>query len=79
MQVSKLIEALQRVVQVAGDVPVVLRELESDAETELKSLGVHIDAQTGDTGGNVTLEHAAASPSNPPSEAPAEPTAPAAG
>lgn len=57
MTVQDLITGLQKVLQVAGDIPVVVRHLETETVTELRSLGVHIDPTTGGTAGQVVLEH----------------------
>lgn len=66
MTVQDLITGLQKVLQVAGDIPVVVRHLETDATTELRSLGVHIDPTAGGTAGQVVLEHTAPIPANTP-------------
>lgn len=71
MKVSELVGMLQKVSQIVGDVPVVLKELASEAETEIKSLGVTLDSAEGSEGGTVTLQHAtsttpAAAPANEP-------------
>jgi len=57
MKVSDLLAALQKVQQVAGDVDVVLKDVDQGVETALLSLGVHISASTGDTSGAVVFEH----------------------
>jgi len=72
MKVTELIAALQKVQQVAGDVPVVLKDVEGDAETALLSIGVHIDPTSGSPVGGVTLEHG-----EQPASPPVEPEAPA--
>lgn len=70
MTVSEIIAALSRVQQIAGDLPVVFKEIESDAETVLQSIGVNIDPNSGAAGGSVTLQHstAPAAPAAPPAE-----------
>lgn len=60
MLISELINALGKINQIAGDIPVVLKHVEQEAETELVSLGLHIDPTSGSTGGKITLEHGAA-------------------
>jgi hypothetical protein len=65
VNISDVTAALTKVSQLVGDVPVVLRDLETDAETELKSLEVSIDAATGQTSSIVTVTH------GPPAPAPA--------
>lgn len=65
MTVSELLSVLQRVQQVAGDVPVIVKDLEHDAETVLQSIGLHIDPSGGQAGGSVVLEHATAKPADP--------------
>ena len=74
MKVSELLTALQKVQQVAGDIPVVLKHLEDGAESALLSIGVHIDPTSSGDGGQVELEHGQA-PEAPPQEqeAPAPP------
>lgn len=62
MLTSELIAALNKVNQVAGDVPVVLKRIEDDAVTELATIGVHIDPTSGSTSGQVVLEHATPAP-----------------
>lgn len=57
MKASELSGALGRVQQVAGDVDVLLRDLDTGAVTALRSLGVHIDPSADGTGGTVYLEH----------------------
>jgi hypothetical protein len=76
MDVSQLIAALQKVSQLAGDVPVVLKHAESEAETVLQSIGVHINPTTGETSGEAVLEHGDAPDTPPaPDPTPAEPAA----
>lgn len=66
MHVSELLAALQKVQQVAGDVPVVLKHVENGAESELLSLGIHIGASSPDQTGRVELEHGDAPPASEP-------------
>lgn len=66
MLTSELTAALQKVQQIAGDIPVTLVRVEDEAETVLKSIGIHIDPSSGAVEGGLVLEHGAVSPSNPP-------------
>lgn len=76
MLTSEIIAALQKVQSIAGDIPVVLRRVEDDVETELLSIGVHIDPATSSTKGSVALEHGApAAPAEPAVAAAPETTA----
>lgn len=76
MLASELIDVLNKVKQVAGDVPIVLHSIEDDALTYLESVGVHIAPGDAAAAGRVELEHTA----TPTGVAPvaAEPPAPAA-
>ena len=73
MKISELVGVLNKVQQVAGDVPIVLKAVEDGAETGLLSVGVHIDPTTAE-GGSVALEHGQAPPASPAPEP--EPAAP---
>jgi len=75
MKVSELAAALQKVQQVAGDVPVVLKAVEGGVETALLSIGVHIDPTSAE-GGTAELEHGEQSaPAPAPEPEPAAPPA----
>lgn len=69
MLISELSAALQKVQQVAGDIPVVLKDIEHGVETELRALGIHIDPSSGSASSTVELEHAVPTqaPVSPPS------------
>lgn len=76
MKISELVAALQKIGQLIGDVPVVLRHLETAAETEIRSLGVSLDPVAETAASAVTLAHTEATP--PPvvvAEPPAKSTA----
>ena len=75
MKISELVGVLNKVQQVAGDVPIVLKAIEDGAETGLLSVGVHIDPTT-EEGGSVALEHGQApSPASDPEPEPTPPPA----
>lgn len=71
MKISELVAALNKVQQVAGDVAVVLYDLDAKIKTELVDLDVHIDPTTGEAGSAVVLDHAATPPEAPPAKPPA--------
>lgn len=75
MKVSELTAALQKVQQVAGDVDVVLKDVEGGAETDLLSLGVHIGTSPDDQASRVELEHGTAQQPLPVDPEPAAPPA----
>lgn len=47
MTISEVVAILQKVNQVAGDIPVAVKALESGAETVLQSLDIHLPALEG--------------------------------
>lgn len=57
MKVSELLSVLQKVQQVAGDVPVIARDIEHEVETAVHTVGIKIDPAGADGAGCVTLEH----------------------
>ena len=57
MLISELVSALNRVTQLAGDIPVVLKDVETEAETVLLSLGIKIDPAADTASSSVTIEH----------------------
>lgn len=73
MLISELLAALGKVNQLAGDIPIVLKHVESEAETELLSLGLHIDPTSAEVGGSVTLEHGTPPAAPAPTPTPADP------
>ena len=62
MVISELVTALNRVQQLAGDLPVVLKHVEQDAVTVLKAIGVHLDLSGESAAGQVQIEHGDAPP-----------------
>lgn len=58
MTISELISALNRVSQVAGDVPVILKSVEGDVETEVKALTLSFDPRSGSTSSQIAVTHA---------------------
>lgn len=74
MNLQALIQALQSLVPLVADAPVILHDLESGAETVLHTIGVDVSVETGQPTGNVTLKHGAPAPAPaPPSEPPPPP------
>lgn len=76
MKITELVAALNKVQQIAGDIPVVLKDLGTETETVVHSLGLHFNPSDSSTGGNVTIEHGPADEtSTPEPEPPAPPAA----
>lgn len=67
MKLSDLATLLARVQQFAGDVDIVLRDAETEAESVITDLGIHFDPTSGQTGGQLTVTHGQA-PAAPPAE-----------
>jgi hypothetical protein len=57
VNISELVAALNKVNQVAGDIPIVLHELEGEAETEVKALILAFDPTSGETSSKVAISH----------------------
>lgn len=70
MKLSELIAGLNKLTQFAGDLPVVIKNVESEAETVLHSIGINIDPSSGTANGSVTINHGTA-PEPAPEPAPA--------
>lgn len=62
MKISDLSSLLTKVQSIAGDVEVVLKSAETELETVITDLAVHISPETGSTGGTLEVEHAPAVP-----------------
>lgn len=85
MTLNELIQGLNKITQFAGELPVVIHNAETEAETVLHSIGISIDP-AGTANGKVTINHgttpapavpAAGDPgTNTPTD-PADPTTPA--
>ena len=78
--ITQLVAALQKVNQIAGDIPVVVKHVEQDAETALLHFGLDLDPASGSTGSKLILTHGPApaapaapdpAPASPAGEAPA--------
>lgn len=69
MKISDLTSLLSRVQSIAGDVEVVLKAAESEVETVITDLGIHLDPTSAAAGGTLTIEHGTAPPP-PPVDAP---------
>lgn len=74
MTISEVQSLLQKVQQVAGDVPVVLKDIESGNVSGLVSVGIELVADAVDAVNQVTISHGTATPAPPPAPAPAAPT-----
>lgn len=74
MNISEVTALLARVQQVAGDVPVVLRDIESGNISGLVSVGIELVADAVDAVNQVTISHGTSTPAPPPAPAPAAPT-----
>lgn len=66
MKISELQAVLTKAQQVAGDADVILRDVEHDAETVVKSLGLELGVKAGDgNAATVTVTHGPADPATP--------------
>lgn len=76
MKISDLSNLLTKVQSIAGDVEVVLKHAEQEAETVITDLGIHLDPQSATTTGSLVIEHDTAPPvAAEPETSPTEPTA----
>lgn len=57
LTISEIQNLFAKASSLVGDVPVILKTVEGDVETEFKALEVTIDAATGATPGTVTVTH----------------------
>lgn len=79
MKISDLSAMLSKVTQLAGDLEVVLKAAEGEAETVITDLGIHLSPASGTAGSTLTIEHGTPppavveppAPADPPAEAPA--------
>jgi hypothetical protein len=71
MKLSELQSLLGRIQQLAGDVDVVLKAADSEAETVITDLGIHLDATSAAPTSTLTITHGTA-----PAPAAADPPAP---
>jgi hypothetical protein len=76
VKISDLTALLSRVQQIAGDVDVVLQAADTEAETVITDLGIHLDPASGSVGSSLTITHGTA-PAPPPA-APVDEQTPAA-
>lgn len=60
MTLSELIAGLQRFTQIAGDLPVIFKAVEGEAETVLHDIGININPTAGSATGSVTINHGVA-------------------
>jgi hypothetical protein len=75
VKISELTALFAKVQNIAGDVEVALKNVESEAETVITDLTIHLSPADGATNGGLTIEHATA---GPPPPVPQADTAPAA-
>jgi pyrrolidone-carboxylate peptidase len=57
LTLSEFIAGLQRFTQIAGDLPVVFKDAETEAETVLHAVGINVDLGSGAAAGSVTVSH----------------------
>lgn len=62
MTLNEFISGLQKLSQLAGDLPVIFKDAEHEVETVLHTIGVNIDPTAGSAAGTVTVVHAPAAP-----------------
>lgn len=60
MTLNELIQGLNKLTQFAGDLPVVIKDAETEAETVLHSIGINVDPSGNAANGSITLNHAPA-------------------
>lgn len=65
MKISELQALLAKVTNVVGDAEVILKAVESDAETVLKTVGIELGAGGDPTAAGVTISHGAPPPADP--------------
>ena len=62
MKLSDLQALLTKVQTIAGDVDVVLKAADTEAQTVISDLAIHLDPSTGQAGGTLEVTHAPAGP-----------------
>lgn len=70
MTLSELLAGLQKLSQYAGDLPVVIKAVETEAETVFHSIGLQIDP-SGNANGKVTINHSVTPATAPDVQVPA--------
>lgn len=65
MKISDLQGLLGKVQSIAGDVEVVLKAAETEVETVITDLGIHLDPSSGNAGGTLEVTHGTAAPADP--------------
>ncbi len=73
MTITEVQALLARVQQVAGDVPVILKDAASGNVTGLVSVGIELVADAADAVNQVTITHDTQAPAPAPTPAPASP------
>lgn len=76
MTLSEFISGLQRFTQIAGDLPVIFKDAETEAETVLHAVGINVDLGSGAAAGSVTVAHGPAAAQLAPAPDPTQPAAP---
>lgn len=71
MTLNELIQGLSKLTQVAGELPVIIHDVESETDTVLHSIGINIDPG-GAANGKVTINHAPSNPAPEPAAAGAD-------
>lgn len=71
MKISELQSLLSKVANVVGDAEIILKAVEGEAETVLKTVGIELGSGGDPTAAGVTISHGAPEPAAPaPAEAP---------
>ena len=65
MKISELTQLLSKVTQLGGDLEVVLKAAEGEAETVITDLGIHLKPTGGGVQSTLTIEHGSAPPLAP--------------
>jgi len=73
LSITGIISTLQKLQQVVGDAPVILKSVEGAVETEIKSIGLTLTPEGDAAGSPVTLDHGPVEPTQEP--APSDPPA----
>lgn len=68
LKISELVQALSKVQSAIGDAPIIFKELEGDAETELHKIGIELGPDGSAASSTVTLRHAEGAPAAPATE-----------
>lgn len=72
MTLSEFISGLQRFTQIAGELPVIFKDAETEAETVLHAVGINVDLGSGAAAGSVTVSHGPAAAQSAPAPDPTQ-------